>query len=438
MRDEPSLQIRDALVVSAVDGEAPFRGWVEIRGNRIAVVGHGAAPASDGARVIDAAGDALLAGLVNTHSHSHSSLTRGSAEGMRLERWIEAIELEQGRLSDDDAYVAALATYGEALLSGTTSIMDMCLRPEPAIRAARALGIRAVMAPYVLDGRSFAPTLSDVESLLQAHGARDGRIDIWVGLHDLESCSDDTVREGARLARAFGTGLHLHCSETRFAVERTRRRTGATPIAHLLALDALGPRTVLAHCVWADRDDQALLARTGTSVAHCPHANLKLASGFAPVPSMLEAGNNVALGTDGAKANNRLDMFDVMKFASLVHRGVALDASVLTAPSVIGMATVRGARALGLEAGCIAPGRLADLTLVDLRQFHLQPGVPAAVEANLVHAARGSDVRMVIVDGEIVVEDGRLVRLPMAPIVESMRAAAERLMAPHSASPPVV
>jgi 5-methylthioadenosine/S-adenosylhomocysteine deaminase len=215
----------------------------------------------------------------------------------------------------------------------------------------------------------------------------------------------------------------------------TRARTGATAVAHLQALGALGARTVLAHCVWVDRDDQVLLARSRTSVAHCPHANLKLASGVAPVPAMQDAGVNVALATDGAKANNRLDMFDVMKFASLIHKGIALDAAVLPPSTVIGMATRSGASALGLGAGCIAPGLLADLTLVNLRQFHLQSAAPEAVETNLVHAARGSDVTMVVVDGEIVVEGGRLVRMAMEPVLDSMQAVAERL---QRAAPPVL
>ncbi|HZV93995.1 MAG TPA: amidohydrolase [Caldimonas sp.] len=430
----PTLQIRNALLITGEEREEPFFGWIEVHGRRIGRVERGDAPAIPGVRVIDAEGGALLPGLVNAHAHSHSSLTRGSAEGMTLERWIDTIEREQSRLTDEDAYVAALATYGEALLSGTTSIVDMCLRPRPAMRAARALGIRVAIAPYVLDGRAFAPTLDDVEALLRDKAARGGTVDIWVGLHDLESCADDTVRRGAQMARDFGTGLHLHCSESRFSVDRTLRRTGMTPIAHLQALGALGPRTLLAHCVWADGDDRAILARTATRVAHCPHANLKLASGFAPVPAMIDAGIKVALATDGAKANNRLDMFDVMKFASLLHRGVALDASVISPAAVLGMATHGGA--LGQEGGSIAPGRVADLILVDVRQFHLQPAVPSTIETNLVHSARGSDVRTVIVDGEVVVEDGQLVRLPMAPIVDSMRATADRLMAHDEISQP--
>lgn len=425
----PTLLIRDALIVSA-DRSAtpPFTGWVTVTSDRIAAIGEGNAPSMPAARIIEGAGCALLPGFVNTHAHSHSSLTRGSAEGLALTEWIATIEREQARLSDDDAYVAALATYGELLLSGTTSVLDMCLRPEPALRAAREIGMRCIVAPYVLDGRAFAPTLADVARMLEAPRAPGERSAVWVGLHDLESCADETIREGAALARRFGTRLHLHCAESRANVERTRARTGVSPIAHLDALGALGAGTLLAHCVWADDVDIALLAERGSSVAHCPHANLKLASGVAPVPAMRAAGVRVSLGTDGAKANNRLDLFDVMKFASLLHKGTTLDPAVLTPNEVLAMATRHGAEALGIDSGEIAVGRLADLALIDLRRLHLQPATAETVTTNLVHAARGSDVHTVIVAGEVVVEAGRLTRVDERAVLVAMQRAGAALM----------
>ena len=431
----PTLLIRDALIVPCdAAGSEPFFGWVAVHGTRIAAMGAGA-PADDRAgRVIDGSGCALVPGFVDTHAHSHSSLTRGSAEGLALAEWIGTIEREQARLSDDDAYVAALATYAEMLLAGITTVVDMCLRPGPALRAAREIGIRCVIAPYVLDGRPFAPTLADVAGLLAARAPGDERTQVWVGLHDLESCADDTVREGAALARRHATGLHLHCAETQANVERTRGRTGRSPIAHLEALGALGPRTLLAHCVWADDGDIALLQATGTAVAHCPHANLKLGSGVAPIAAMQRAGVSVTLGTDGAKANNRLDSFDVMKFASLLQKGVERDPALLPPRQVLAMATSAGAAALGIDAGEITPGRLADLALVDLRRFHLQPATPATIATNLVHAARGSDIHSVIVGGEIVVEAGRLATLDAASTLAAMAAAAARLMAADAAA----
>jgi 5-methylthioadenosine/S-adenosylhomocysteine deaminase len=391
-----SCLIRDVLIVSPL-GEAPFDGWVEIVDDKISSVGRGRRQAGAGQSVIEGSGSALIPGLVNTHAHSHSSLTRGSAEGMALEKWLLVIQREQAQLTDEQAYVGALATYAEALLSGTTAIVDMCIRPESALRAAHEIGIRAVIVPYVADTMPFAPTLECNARLLEATD-EDDRVRVWVGLHDLESCSDDLVREGAKLARGHGTGLHLHCSETRFSVEKTKSRVGRTP----------SERTLLAHCVWVSEEDRALLAAARAHVAHCPHANLKLASGLAPVPDMRKRGVNVALATDGAKANNRLDMFDVMKFASLLHKGVSGDPRVFPPDQILEMATRGGAAALDLPVGAIVPGMKADLALVRLDGFHVQPSVADTIVTNLVHAARGSDVATVMVDGRVVVKDGRL------------------------------
>jgi 5-methylthioadenosine/S-adenosylhomocysteine deaminase len=402
-----SVLIRDVLIVPP-GGEMPFHGWVEVDDGTLAKVGNGYREKDAGQTVIEGGGAALLPGFVNTHAHSHSSLTRGSAEGLPLEGWLAVIEREQAQLTDEQAYVGALATYAEALLSGTTTIVDMCIRPEPALAAARDIGIRAVIVPYVADSKPFAPTLEHNARLLEQAIETNDRLRVWVGLHDLESCSDDSVRAGAALARAHRTGLHLHCSETRVSVERTRSRVGRTPIAHLSELGALGERTLLAHCVWASEDDRALLATAGAHVAHCPHANLKLGSGIAPIPDMRRRGVNVSLATDGAKANNRLDMFDVMKFASLLHKGVTGDPTTLPPRDVLDMATSRGATALDLPVGAIAPGLKADLVLVRLDGFHVQPCVADTIVTNLVHAARGSDVSMVMVDGRVVVKDGQL------------------------------
>jgi 5-methylthioadenosine/S-adenosylhomocysteine deaminase len=406
--------IRDALIVSPGD-EKPFQGWVEIAGGVIADVGTGRAPTGAG-ETIDGSNCALLPGLVNTHAHSHSSLTRGSAEGVALDQWLGIIEREQSRLTAEQARAGALATYAEALLSGTTTMVDMCLQPEAAFTAARDIGIRAIIAPYVADTKSFTPTLSDTAALLDKAVKLDDRVRVWVGLHDLESCSDDQIVAGVALARRHGAGVHLHCSETHFQIERTRKRTGRTPVAQLAHLGALGPMTLLAHCVWADEADREILKANGVSVAHCPHANLKLGSGIAPIADMLRLDINVTAATDGAKANNRLDLFDVMKFASLLQKGALRDPAVLPPRQVLDMATAGGGRALHAPIGAIKTGMAADLILVRLDRLHLQPCVPDTVMTNLVHAARGSDVSLTMVAGKVLVRDGELVALPYEPI----------------------
>jgi 5-methylthioadenosine/S-adenosylhomocysteine deaminase len=415
-----SIVIRNALILADAASEQPFFGQVEVRDGLISTVVAGK-QRSEADEVIDADGCALLPGFVNTHAHSHSSLTRGSAEGVALDEWLAVIESEQSRLTEEQLYIGALATYAEALLSGTTAMMDMCLFPGAAYRAARDIGIRAVIAPYVADTKPFAPDLAQTESLLNKVATDDNRVRIFVGLHDLESCSDEQISAGVALASRYATGLHLHCSETKRQVERTRSRTGRTPVAQLAALKALGNRTVLAHCVWVDEDDQRLLAETGTHVAHCPHANLKLGSGIAPIANLRRRGVNVTLATDGAKANNRLDPFDVMKFASLLQKGMLRDPAVLPPSDVLSMATRCGAAALDIPAGIIAPGNVADLILVRLDAFHTQPMTSETAQTNLVHAARGSDVVLTMVAGEILTRAGRLVSTRWDSLAEAAR-----------------
>jgi 5-methylthioadenosine/S-adenosylhomocysteine deaminase len=338
------------------------------------------------------------------------------------------IEAEQASLTEEQAYVAALATYCEVLQNGITAILDMCLFPRAAIRAAREIGIRAVVVPYAADSKPFAPQLSLTERLLAEDTPAD-RVRVWVGLHDLESCSDAQIRAGAALAERHTVGLHLHCSETRVAVERTLGRTGRRPVAHLAHLGALTERTLLAHCVWIDEGDRALLAAAGAHVAHCPHANLKLGSGIAPVPELMRAGIPVALGTDGAKANNGLDLFEAMKFASLIQKGVRRDPAVLPPADILDMATRQGARALGFPGGTLTPDAVADFVLVHLDRFHLQPAAPTTIATNLVHSARGSDVDLAVVDGRIILDRGAITTVDAASIRTRAAAVGATLLA---------
>jgi len=404
-----SLLIRDALIIPGTpDGAPPFTGWLRVEGAVIAGLGPGEPPDPTADRAVDGCERALIPGLVNAHAHSHSSLTRGSAEGLPLEGWLRVLEAEQRRLTEEEAHTAALATYGEMLLGGTSAVLDMCLHPRAALRAAAETGIRAVVAPYVADAKPFAPTLEATERLLGDPETAGGRCRVWVGLHDLESCSDRQIAAGAALAARHTVGLHLHCAETESSVARTLARTGRRPVSHLAHLGALGPRTLLAHCVHLDGAERARLAESGTRAVHCPQANLKLGSGVAPVPELLAAGVPVALGTDGAKANNGLDLFEAMKFASLIPKGLRRDPALLSPAEILALATRNGAAALGVPAGMLAPGRCADLVLVRLDRFHLQPATPETIGTNLVHAARASDVDLVMVDGRIVVEGGAL------------------------------
>lgn len=424
-----SLLIKNALIIPPGPDAKPFSGWVSVERDLIDDVGPGTPPPTRFDRVVDAGGGPLLPGLVNTHAHSHSSLTRGTAEGLPLETWLDIIYREARRFDDEIAYCAALVTFAESLLSGTTTIMDMCINPEAAARAADTIGIRAVIAPYVGDRLDFAPSLARTEALIEQYNGSSQRVGVWVGLHESETCSDDQIRRGVKLAERHGVGLHTHCSETQASVALTRRRTGRSQVGHLDHLGVLGPRTLLAHCVWLSDEDRALLTKRGVHVAHCPHSNLKLGSGIAPIVKYRADGINVTLGSDGAKANNALDQFDAMKFASLLPKGMNLDPDLLSPRDVIDMATGRGAEALDLKTGKIAPGYKADLIVLRSNTVRLQPLLPEVILTNLVHAARGGDVDTVIVDGRLVVDRGRLLALDEGELAERARETALKLMA---------
>ena len=428
--DPSNLVFENALIISNNE-QLPevFHGWVQVKERLIVQVGGGEVPDDVLAdRVIDAGGSVLMPGFVNTHAHSHSTLTRGSAEGLPLDEWLTIIEKEQKQLTADQEYAAALATYAEALLSGTTCISDMCFQPEAAIRAAEEIGIRAVISPYVAKTKPFTPTLEDTRGLLADVENYSPRIAVWCGLHDIESCGDEQILEGKQLAAKMQTGLHMHCAETEHAVSLTKKRTGKRPVFHLADLGVLNEKALLAHCVWVNQEEIRVLADRGAHVAHCPHANLKLGSGIAPIREMIETGVNVTLATDGAKANNRLDMFDVMKFASLLHKGYHHNPSLLPPETIFDMATRAGAKALGINAGMIKEGALADIILIKPDQLHLQPMTVETALTNIVHAARGSDVDFVMVEGKIIVEDGRLLAVDYQEVLDLVRTISEQLL----------
>lgn len=195
-----------------------------------------------------------------------------------------------------------------------------------------------------------------------------------------------------------------------------------------MELGVLEQNTHLAHCVWVEQEDFKILGQTRTSIAHCPHANLKLGSGVAPIPSMISSGIKVTLATDGAKANNRIDMFDVMKFAGLIHRGFHHNPSILPPEQVFGMATSNGAEVLGYRSGRLAQGYNADIAFINIDQIHLQPAQPQTIIPNLVYSAQGSDVDQVMVGGRILVQEGKLVSGKHDQIIEKMKLSARRLM----------
>ena len=435
--------IRNGIVLPLEGDKIVFDpGSVLVRGRDILAVGEVADidAVADGAEVIDATGHAVIPGLQNCHLHS--GLLRGTAESKSLWDWLKSyVDPAHKALTPEIAETASLLAYTEGLRSGTTSVLDMWRFMEGSARVAARLGIRATLAPYVADeeGYDYFESLASNRKLLESYrSAADGRVRSWVGLEHLFYCTPDAFQGALELAEEFDTGIHTHSSETIWEVQESLRRFRRRPIDEFFNRGILGPRTVVAHCVWLDDREIRLMAETGTSASHCPCSNMKLSSGPARVADMREAGIAVGLGSDGEKENNNLDLIEEMKFASLLQKVSTLDPTSGDPWDVLAMATVEGARVLGMDdiTGSLEPGKRADIVTVDLRTLHMTPvmrGSDFNVAAHLVFSATGQDVDHVWVDGRLLVDKGCVLPVDVETVRKDAQAAAEELFARRAA-----
>lgn len=416
---------------------------VLVRGGRILAVGRSGAPADwrpSRVSVRDCSGCLIMPGLIQAHVHLCQTLFRGLADDLRLEEWLaRRIWPLEAAHTQATVYWSALLGAAELLLGGTTAILDMetVRHTGAAFEALQRVGIRACAGKCLMDAHpegaplalaeSTDTALADAEALAKRwHGAAGGRLRVCFAPRFVPSCSGPLLRAASEMAERFDAPLHTHAAETIVERETVLRTTGLEEIAYLDSVGISGPRAALAHCVWVDPHEIARLARQGTNVVHCPSSNMKLASGVARIPEMLAAGCRVAIGADGAPCNNRLDVFAEMRLAALIQKP-RLGADAFPAAQVLELATLGGARALGLEheLGTITPGKRADLVVLDLREPHLHPVIGDPVSA-IVYAACASDVRDVFVDGTPVVLGHELVSVPIDEIVrEADRCAVE-------------
>ncbi|MBI1948246.1 MAG: 5'-deoxyadenosine deaminase [Deltaproteobacteria bacterium] len=436
------LLITGGTVVTCDPADRVIRADVLVRDGRIAAIGQGASFTTiPGARAVDARGCLVVPGFVQAHVHLCQALFRGFAEDLALLDWLtERIWPFEGAHTPETLAASARLGIAELLLGGTTCALDMgTVHHQDAIfEVAEDAGLRLTSGKAMMDkGQGRPPGLKETtdQALQRAddlasrwHGAADGRLRYAFAPRFVLSCSDALLQETARLARSRKCLLHTHASENPGELDAVRAATGKDNVVALHERGLTGPDVVLAHCVWLTSEEQKLLRTTNTKVAHCPSTNLKLASGVAHVPELLEQGITVALGADGAPCNNRMSQLSEMRLAALLQKP-RCGASAMPAKGVVRLATIEGARALGLEReiGSIEPGKRADLTVIDARRPHLAPfSDPFAM---LVYGAEASDVRDVFVDGEWLVRDRELVRWDLAEVLAGAERAIDVVLA---------
>jgi len=411
-------------------------GAILIRGTTIEAIGPRAELQAryPQARKIDARGRIIFPGFINTHTHAAMTLFRGLANDVTLEDWLEhsIFPAEAKNVTEDFCVWGTRLAALEMIEGGTTTFADMYYFEEAVARETKAAGLRGVLGESVIDfsvpdSRSVDQSLAQIEKYLE-HWKGDPLIRAAVAPHSAYTCSADTLKRAAALARRYNAPLLIHVLETRHERDESQEKHHMSSVAWLDSLGFLGPDVLAAHCVWVDDADIKMLAARGVGCAHNPASNMMLASGVAPVPAMLAAGVRLGLGTDGpAGSGNTLDMMDAMDLAAKLQKVSKLDPRALTAWQALEMATIGGARALHLEReiGSLEAGKQADIILLRADAAHAVPAYDVA--SSIVYSMKASDVDTVIVAGRVLMEGRRMLTLDPPSILAKSREYADKV-----------
>ena len=450
MVDLPRVDIvlMGGTVVTMNEAGEVFRpGAVAIGGGEIVAVG----PADEvaarcgvgedvpgGPEVVDCAGQVIIPGLVNAHTHAPMSLLRGLADDLRLDVWLYGymLPVEREFVGPEFCHWGTLLSCAEMIRSGVTCFADMYYFEDEVAEAAEEAGLRAVCAETVMklptpDAASYEEGLEYCRRFIERWKGHPLIVPA-VGPHSPYTCTSAILREAGRLALEYDVPLLIHLAETKGDVEATKELYGLSPV---LCADKHGlfeAKAVAAHCVYITEEEMGLMARKGVGVAHNPTSNLKLASGVADVARMLELGLAVGIGTDGCASNNDQDMFEEMRLAALLPKGISGDPTAVPARAALAMATIGGARALHLGeiVGSIEVGKRADLAVVDVNKLHITPKFELSsdnIYSQLVYTAKSADVRHVLVDGRWLMRDGELLTLDVEEVVAEAQRLGQRI-----------
>jgi 5-methylthioadenosine/S-adenosylhomocysteine deaminase len=437
-----SILIKGGTIVTMDDRNSIVQGDVLIRSGRIAEIASAIdVDASDPIDTIDAHGCAVLPGFVQTHIHLCQTLFRGAADDLSLIDWLKKrIWPMEAAHTKDSIRASARLGIAEMIRGGSTCALTMetVRHTEEVLRVVEETGFRATVGKCMMDRGDGVPSelhedthqsiRESVDLIKEWHGRAGGRVRCCFAPRFAISCTRELLSEVSELARQHQVMIHTHASENRKECEIVEAETGRRNVAYLDSLGISGAHVVLAHCVHLDTEEMEILTRTRTNVAHCPSSNLKLGSGLARVAEMLSRGIPVSLGADGAACNNRLDMFTEMRTAALLQK-LAHGPEVLPAARVLRLATIDGARALGLEKeiGSLEAGKRADVIVVKLDQLHSTP--QRDVVSALVYSAVASDVQTTIIDGQLLMRNGELLTLNEASVIGEANREASNLAA---------
>lgn len=416
------------LIKNAFDGQKRIDLLIE--GNRIArIAEHIDAP--EGATIINATDKAIIPGLINTHTHAAMTLMRGYGDDLPLMTWLQDyIWPLEDKMTEEDVYIGAKLAMLEMIKTGTTTYLDMYMHPLMGAKAAEEMGLRAMISYTLFDqGNPERAQLDRERSEMYLERFKtkfSDRIMFNLGPHAIYTVSGEQLQFCHEFCKKHNLKIHLHLSETEGEVEECIKQHGMRPVKYLEKLGILSEALILAHVIWVDDEELDLLAKYNVSVVHNPASNMKLASGYAfRYEEMKKRGIRVGLGTDGCSSSNNLDMFTAMRLASFLGKVWRFDSTAVKADDIFASSTSIGAEILGIDAGIIAEGKLADLCLVDLNRPEMVP--VHNLTSNLVYSASGAFVDTVICDGRILMQNGYVEG--EEEIIRSARLVAERLIA---------
>ena len=426
-----SKTIIRAMVLPMTGPDAFFpEGEICIEDQRIVSVGEtGSAPAGfipD--HILELPNDVVMPGLINTHTHAAMTLLRSYADDLPLMPWLqEKVWPFEDKLTDEDIYWGTSLALCEMIRSGTTTMLDMYASMDQVAEAVLLAGTRAVLSRGLIgNGPNGNRALQEnIDLVHRYHGAGNGRVSIMFGPHAPYTCSAEYLQKVKAEADRLKVGIHIHVAETQDEINIIKEQQGKTPVQWLDELGLFGGHVVAAHCVHITPQDMEIFARQHVCVAHNPESNMKLSSGTAPITELRSKGVVVSLGTDGASSNNNLDLFGEMRSASYQQK-LRVNTTALPAYDVLEMATIGGAQTLGLEdVGMLAPGFKADLITIDMDQPHFYPRF--SIPAHLVYAAHAGDVRTVMVDGKLLMEERKLLMMDVRKVCHEAEIRAKRI-----------